>query len=149
VSDPTGHDALARWLAYAHPLWMIASLVLATLALRAGLALRRARRGRRPRERAALRRHARLGKAAVVLVVLGYAGGLVSMALLRGREVFGTAHAFAASVALALFAVTGVLGVRLERRMGLRRPVDLHAYLALAAILAGALSLATGFVLLP
>jgi hypothetical protein len=128
---------------------MILALSLAGLALRAGLRLRRARLGRRPRPRGDVARHARLGKLAVAGVCFGYGAGLVSMAFLRGREVFQTPHSLVASLALGLFLVVGILGFRLERRMGRRRPVNAHALLALAAALVAAVSLATGFVILP
>jgi hypothetical protein len=145
--DPTGSDALLRGLAWGHPLWMAISLCVVALALRAGLGLRRARLRRAPRSRAELDRHARLGKLAVILVVVGFAGGPLSMALLRGREPFGTAHALAGVCAALLFAAAGLLGRRLERARG--RPLRAHAALALAATLAAAAAFATGFVLLP
>jgi hypothetical protein len=145
--DPTGSDALARALAWGHPLWMLVSLGAAGLALRAGLGLRRARLQRRPRTHAALDRHARLGKLAVVLVLVGFAGGPLSMAWLRGREPFGTAHAFAGVCAALLFAGAGLLGRRLERGRG--RPLGAHAALALGATLAAVIAFATGLVLLP
>jgi hypothetical protein len=145
--DPTGSDALLRGLAWGHPLWMAVSLGVAALALRAGLRLRRARLRRAPRTRAELDRHARLGKLAVGLVLVGFAGGPLSMALLRGREPFGTAHALAGVCAAILFAAAGLLGRRLERGRG--RPLRAHATLAVAAALAAAIAFATGFVLLP
>ena len=145
--DPTGSDALLRGLAWGHPLWMLVSLGAAALALRAGLGLRRARVRRRPRTRAELDRHARLGKLAVVLVLVGFAGGPLSMALLRGREPFGTAHAVAGVCAALLFAAAALLGRRLEQGRG--RPVRAHATLAIAAALAAAIAFATGLVLLP
>ena len=145
--DPTGHDALARGLAFVHPAWMLIALVTASLALRAGLRLRRARRARRGRTAAELRRHARLGKAAVTLLVLGFAGGPLSMLWLRGRDPFGTAHAWLGVLAASLFVAVAVLGRRLE--LGRGRPVEAHALLALMGSLAAAASLVTGLVLLP
>jgi hypothetical protein len=126
---------------------MAVSLGVAALALRAGLALRRARLRRAPRTRAELDHHARLGKLAVIGVVVGFAGGPLSMALLRGRDPFETTHAWAGVGAALLFAATGLLGRRLERARG--RPLAAHATLALAATLAAAIAFATGFVLLP
>ncbi len=145
--DPTGSDATLRWLAYGHPLWMVISLGTAALALRAGLRLRRARLRRWPRTRTELERHARLGKLAVILVLIGFGGGPLSMAFLRGREPFDTAHALAGGCAALLFAAAALLGRRLERGRG--RPVRAHAALAVAAALASAIALVTGFVLLP
>jgi hypothetical protein len=147
VTDLAAQEGLARWLAYAHPLWMIAAIGLATLALRSGLALRGARRRGERRRAPELRRHLALAKPALLLVVLGFAGGPLSMAWLRGREPFGTAHAWIGSTALVLFVAAGILGRRLERGRG--RPLDAHALLATLAVLAAAAAALTGFVLLP
>ena len=149
--DPTGHDALYRWLAYGHPAWMLIAIAMAGLALRAGLGLRRARLARLPRKAAARAHHTRLGKIAVTLILLGFLGGPLSMWLLRGRAPYETAHAFLATLAAALFASVAILGRRLERGGGRsrRRMIDTHAALALLATLAAAVALATGFVLLP
>jgi hypothetical protein len=145
--DPTGHDALFRALAWLHPAWMTAALAVAALALRAGLGLRRARRAARGRTAAQVRRHTRLGKVAVTLVLLGFASGPLSMAWLRGREPFGTAHALAGVTTALCFLALFAVGRRLERGRG--RPVEAHAALALLASLAAAVSAVTGFVLLP
>lgn len=131
---------------------MVVALALVGLALRAGLALRRARLGRQPRSAEARAHHARLGRTAVTLVALGFLGGPLSMWWLRGRVPYETAHAFLASLAAALFVSVAVLGRRLERGQGRsrsRRAVEAHARLALLATLAAALAFVSGFVLLP
>ena len=147
MSDPAAHDGLARWLAYVHPLWMAASIVLAGMALRIGLGLRAARRGRAPRRAGARARHLALAKPAVAMLLVGFVGGPLSMVWLRGREPFGTAHAWIGTLAIALFVAVAVLGRRLERGRG--RPVDAHALLAGLAMLVAAVAALTGFVLLP
>jgi hypothetical protein len=128
---------------------MIVSLGLAALTLRAGLRLRRARRAGRPRSPRDLRRHLRLAKPTLALLVIGFAGGPVSMVALRGREAFATAHAWIALVTLALLLTTGALGRRLEHPRGRPRPVEAHALFALLSTLAAAAALTTGLVLLP
>jgi hypothetical protein len=147
VNDPAAHDALARWLAYAHPAWMAASIALAAAALRSGIRLRRGRQRRARRGPDDLRRHLRLAKPAVMMIFVGFAGGPASMWWLRGREPFDTAHALAGCTALVLFAGAAAMGRRLERRRG--RPLDAHAALALLAVLAAGVAAVTGFVLLP
>ncbi|MEB2344663.1 MAG: DUF4079 family protein [Deltaproteobacteria bacterium] len=147
MTDPAAQGGLARWLAYAHPAWMLAALTLAALALRSGLALRRARRLRVRRRPEDLRRHLAVAKPALVMVAAGFAGGPLSMAWLRGREPFATAHAWIGVAALLLFVAAGILGRRLERGRG--RPRDAHALLATLALLAAAGAALTGFVLLP
>ena len=126
---------------------MLLSLVLAAATLRAGLALRRARRLGQRRSAEAYRRHLRLAKPALVLIVLGFAGGLVSSVWLRGWSAFETAHGLVASAALATFLATGTLGWRLEH--GASHAVEWHARLAALAVLLAAAAIGTGFVLLP
>lgn len=127
---------------------MLLSLAVAFAALRAGLRLRSARLRRAPRPRDAVPRHVRRAKPAVAMLALGFLAGPVSAWWLRGWEPFGTAHAWVGTLAMALFAATAALGWRLER--GAARPlVEAHAWLALAASLAAAAALGTGFVLLP
>ena len=145
--DPTGHDPLALYLAYLHPLWMLASLALALATLRRGLALRRARKRGQRRTADAYRRHLRLAKPTLVLLAVGYAGGIASSVLLRGWDAFGTVHSLVASAALAVLLATGTLGWRLEH--GRSRAVEWHARLAALAVLLAAAAIGTGLVLLP
>jgi hypothetical protein len=126
---------------------MMASLAVAAAALRAGLRLRRARqRGERhrPGDR---RRHLRLAKTALVLLSVGFVAGPASAVWLRGWDPFSTLHAWAALLALTLFAATGWLGRQLERGALARR--ELHAALGLLAVLVAVAALLTGLVLLP
>jgi hypothetical protein len=145
--DLTGRDALAFYLAYVHPAWMLVSLALAGAALRAGLALRRARRVGRRRSAEEYRRHLRFAKPTLVLLAVGFALGLASSVGLRGWSALGTAHGAVASAALASFLATGALGRALER--GTSRAVEWHARLAALSLLLAAAALGTGFVLLP
>jgi hypothetical protein len=126
---------------------MLLSLAAGALTLRAGLALRRARvRGQR-RTAADYRRHLRLAKPALAMLVLGFAGGLASSLWLRGWPALESAHGLVASAALAALLATGALGRRLER--GRREHVEWHARLAAVATLLSAAALGTGLVLLP
>ena len=145
--DPTGLDPVAFYLAYLHPLWMLGSLALAAAALRAGLALRRARRLGQRRTAEAYRRHLRLAKPALVLLALGFGGGITSSVLLRGWNAFESGHGLVACAALAVLLTAGTLGWRLEH--GQRRFVEWHARLAALSVLLAAAAIGTGFVLLP
>ncbi len=147
MSDPASHDALTRALAYGHPLWMSVAIAMAALAARSGLRMRRARRLGERRDPGDRTRHLRIAKTAVVLITLGAGGGPLSMALLRGRDPFETAHAWIATLALVLFLSTAWLGRQLERGRG--RPLDAHALLAALALLCAGVAAVTGFVLLP
>ena len=147
MNDPAAHEGLARWLAYAHPLWMVASIGLAALALRKGLGLRRARlRHLRP-EPAALRGHLALAKPAVAMLLVGFLAGPLSMVTLRGRDPFETAHGWIGATTIVLFVATAWMGRQLELRRS--RSVDTHALLAALAMLAAAVAALTGLVLLP
>jgi len=126
---------------------MVASVVLAGLALRAGLVLRRARLGPGRRAAAARARHLRLAKTTVAVVLVGFVGGPLSMFFLRGRTPFVTVHALLGTLAAALFVAAGVLGHRMEE--GRSRAVDVHGLLGVAAFLAATAAAIAGLVLLP
>jgi len=126
---------------------MVASVVLAGVALRAGVAARRARRRGRGRLPALRRAHLRVAKPAVAAVVVGFAGGPLSMWLLRDRAPFGTLHAGLGLLVVTLFAAAAVLGRRLES--GHRGAAAWHGRLGLAAVLAAGAAAVAGFVLLP
>jgi hypothetical protein len=147
VSDPSAHDPWTRVLAFGHPLWMSVSIAIAVLAARSGLQMRNARRFGTRRDPAMRNRHHRPAKLAVALVAVGFVGGPLSMAFLRGREPFETAHAWIATAALALFLATALVGRRLER--GRLQSRDLHALVAALALLAAGVAAMTGWVLLP
>jgi hypothetical protein len=144
ITEP---DAWPSALAYAHPLWMSLALATAALAARSGLRMRSARRLGTRRDPAERARHLRLAKLAVAAIAVGAAGGPLSMAWLRDRPVFETAHGAVATLALALFLATAWIGRGLER--GRRRDVEAHALVAALALLAGGVAALTGFVLLP
>lgn len=150
--DPTGHDAVARTLAYGHPALMVFALVLAALALRAGLGLRRSRLGQAQRQPGLLRAHLRLAKPAVLLLLAGFVGGPLSAFWLRDWSPFGTLHAWLGLLAAGLFAGAGWLGRALSRGpvAGERAVVVArHGRLGALAMLVGAVAAAAGMVLLP
>jgi hypothetical protein len=129
-----------RWLAYLHPVAMLAVLALGLVVLLEGLAIRRARM---LRQRYDSRRHRRLARWFVALVVIGFGSGLFSMAVLRGKPIFGSVHSALTSAALVTFAIATALGFHLERnpRSALRgvhvAAGSLGLLLAFAAAVAG------------
>jgi hypothetical protein len=134
------------WLVWLHPLLMTALLALALLVLREGLRIRRGRIVGRPVDS---RRHRRLGRVAVPLLVAGFAAGLASMAWLRpGEPLAGSVHFRLALPALLGFALGGALGLRLERGAG-PRTRRLHAWLGALGLLFGLAAGAAGFSILP
>jgi hypothetical protein len=126
---------------------MVGSVLLAGLALRAGLVLRRARLGEGRRAPGARARHLRLAKPAVVVVLVGFVAGPLSMLFLRDRTPFATLHALLGTLAASLFLAAAVLGHRIEE--GTSRAADAHGMLGVAAFLAAAGAAIAGFVLLP
>jgi hypothetical protein len=135
------------WLAYAHPVWMIATLVVIALALRPALELRRRRRAKL-RGLAELRaRHLRYARPAVALAIVGFAAGLVSAVQLRGWDLLHTFHGWLALAAVVAFATAAVLGSQVER--GKRAALAAHAAVALTAAGLSALTALAGLVLLP
>ncbi len=126
---------------------MVASIALAFLTLRAGLALRRPRLAGQRRPPELRRRHVRLAKPAVVFILIGFAAGIASAIFLRGWTPFSTFHAALAVVAAGLFTATAILGRRLET--GRSRALDPHAILGGLAVLLAAVAAVAGFVILP
>lgn len=126
---------------------MVVALACAFAALRAGLALRRAKRTGAPGRRALLVQHLRVAKPAVALLLVGFALGPASMIWLRGSEPFSTLHAGLGSLAAALFIAAAAIGHRMEEGKG--GSADAHAIAGIAALLAAAAAAVAGFVLLP
>ncbi len=126
---------------------MVASLTVAALALRAGLVLRRARRGDRRRTSLSRRAHLRLAKPAVGLLLAGFIAGPLSVLALRDWQPFRTFHGGLGMLVAGLLIATAVLGRRLE--MGRSRGFDAHALLGMLALLGAAIAAVAGFVLLP
>jgi len=138
---------LPRWLAYAHPAWMVVALGLALVALRLGLTLRRARLRGTPAPRGTRRLHLRVAKLAVAFVLLGFLAGPLSVWGLRDWTPLSTFHGLVGGVAAVLFAGAAAQGRRLER--GDREARTLHAWLGAGALLAGLVAAMAGFDLLP
>lgn len=138
---------LARWLAFAHPLWMTVSLGLAVATARLGLEIRSRRRHGEAVGRALRDRHLRFGQSAIALVVVGFAAGPPSMAWLRGRPVFESFHAVLGLIVLGLFLWTGWSGRALAA--GNREARDVHRIAAAASIAVALVSAVAGFRLLP
>jgi hypothetical protein len=126
---------------------MVGGIVLAVLALRAGVEVRRARARGAGRIADLRRRHLGLAKLAVPVLLLGFVGGPLSMAWLRDREAFGTLHGALGVVVAALFVATAVWGRRVEQ--GRLDAATLHGRLALVAVIGAAAAAVAGFVLLP
>ena len=126
---------------------MSASLLLAALALRNGLAIRRARQTRRPPPRGARQRHLRLAQPAFFLLCIGFAAGIASAVWLRGFAPLRSFHGVLGTIAIALFVLTWRAGERLEH--GDLSVRERHARLALAAMLVAVLTAIAGFAILP
>ena len=126
---------------------MVGSLLCAGAALRAGLSLRRARAARRPPPPGSRLRHLRIAKLAVVLICVGFAGGVASAIWLRGLAPLRSFHGLLGVLALSLFLLAARMGARLEHGDAAVRAV--HARLGAGALLAGVAAALAGLVLLP
>jgi len=138
---------LLRLLAFVHPAWMVASVGLAIATARLGLEIRKRRASGRVVGSELRRRHLRLGKTAIALVLVGFVLGSVSMVWLRERPAFDSFHGILGIIVSGLFAWTGLSGRSLAR--GDQSARGLHRLVAAASIGAALLSAVAGFVLLP
>jgi len=141
------HATTLRLLAFAHPVWMVTSLALALATARLGLRIRKRRSAGQPVGAELRRRHLRLGRLAIALVVAGFALGPLSMALFRARPVFESFHGVLGIIVTGLFLWTGHSGRALSRGDPTAR--GLHRLVAAGAIGAALFSAVAGFVLLP
>jgi hypothetical protein len=126
---------------------MVVALVLCLLALRAGLSIRRARLAHRPPPRGARTMHLRTAKPGVLLLLVGFAIGPLTVAFLRNWTPMTTFHALLGGCAAVLFVGAALQGARLER--GDRSARQVHAALAAGALLLAMAAAIAGFALLP
>jgi hypothetical protein len=134
-----------RWLAYVHPVFMLALLALALLVLREGLGIRRARLARAPFDAS---RHRRLARVLVPAVVAGAVLGVVSIVWLRGDPPTRSVHFPIALGAAALMSCAGVLGLVLERGGG-GRTRAMHALCGALGVLLALAAAVAGMAILP
>jgi hypothetical protein len=143
---------LAESLPYLHPIWQIAALILMGIGLSIGLVLRRERElPWDPAVRAALvRRHLAVTATFLGMLTAGHVMGLVTMAYVRHRPLFRSAHAYFGTIALGLFWLGAAYGVKLARGGPLTpRDYSNHAFcVILGALLALAVAV-MGYGLLP
>ena len=134
-----------RWLAYLHPLLMISVLALALFVLREGLRIRRARLAGTAFDS---RRHRRLARWVVLLVVGGALAGLFSMGWLRGRPLAESVHFPLAGAAALLIVAAGGFGLWLERGAPLRART-VHALCGAMGVLLALGAAVAGMAILP
>jgi len=128
---------------YLHPAFQVLVLGLGLAVLTYGLRLRRARRaGAGPARAHLAARHMRLGRWFAALLPVGYLLGVAGMGLALRETVLQTAHAFFATLALALLFLTAWLGRRLRLAIGREDLRQVHAYAAFVTIF---LALAVAF----
>lgn len=133
------------WLAYLHPVAMLAVLVLAVFVLREGLRIRRGRLTRRPVDST---RHRRWARVLVVGVMLGFGFGLFSMAVFRAKPLAQSVHFPLVAGALLAITSAGGLGLLLERGGSLRTRT-LHALCGALGVLLALGAAVAGMALLP
>ena len=138
---------IIRVLAFVHPAWMVASLVMAIATAKLGLEIRKRRRNERPVGRPLRDRHLRFGKRALSMIAVGFLLGPASMFFLRDRNPFESFHGILGVIVLGLFVWTGWSGRALAA--GRRDARDIHRIAAASSIGAAMFSVVAGFILLP
>ena len=138
---------IIRVLAFVHPAWMVASLVLAIATARLGLEIRRRRRNSRPVGSDLRNRHLRFGKRAISMIAFGFLLGPASMFFFRDRNPFDSFHGILGVIVLGLFLWTGWSGRALAA--GDPEAREIHRIAAASSIAAAMFSVVAGFILLP
>src|SRR4030042_3900101 len=96
--------SLPEIVLYLHPVWQVAALLLMGIGLSIGLRLRRERKlPWDPAVRTALvKRHLAVTATFLGMLTTGHVMGLITMAYLRHKPLFRSAHAYFGTIALAL-----------------------------------------------
>ncbi|MCP4004346.1 MAG: DUF4079 family protein [bacterium] len=134
------------WLAYAHPIAMLAVLVLGLWVLREGLRIRRAGLTHRKVDSG---RHARRARLFAALLILGCAAGLASQAWLREKPVLESVHSWLVGGTLLAISITATLGLRLEGQPEKRGFRTVHALLGSLGMLLALAAAVAGWSILP
>jgi hypothetical protein len=125
---------------------MLISIGLVSIALRAGLAMRRRRLRGIPPDSNLLKRHLALAKPGVFFVCFGFVGGGISSLLFRGWQPLQSLHGIVGLLVVILFSLTAYLGKRSQRGEG---DPALHGLFGVLGVLVALLAGVAGFVLLP
>jgi hypothetical protein len=139
-------------LAYVHPVMQVLVLLMALATLRLGLALKRHRTGQRRLQQwqAIFQRHTQLGLLFAACLAVGYVLGVFSMALLRQRPPFRSAHFFFGTIALLLFVGGSYAGWRLKQGTPQYAEVrDIHGFMVYLGLFVALGVAVMGFILLP
>lgn len=135
------------WVSFVHPALSALGLALCWLTLRAGLAVRDARRKGQPSLQARHLAHLRLARPSVGLVVASFPMGLGTAVLAREMAPLATAHGWLATGTTVALLLAAVAGWRLGKApAGARGP---HVGLGLLGLLLGLITALTGIELLP
>jgi hypothetical protein len=125
---------------------------MALATLRLGLALKRHRTGQRRLQQwqAIFQRHTQLGLLFAACLAVGYVLGVFSMALLRQRPPFRSAHFFFGTIALLLFVGGSYAGWRLKQGTPQYAEVrDIHGFMVYLGLFVALGVAVMGFILLP
>lgn len=139
-------------LPYIHPLFQILVLLIGLKTTFSGFRVRSERRyhGEGGRRLIMRNNHIRWGILFILLFTAGYAAGIFSMMLIRGKNPLRTPHAYFSTFCLSLFLIGGILGIRLKRMED--PPEDdlqLHALFTISGFILSLLNVIFGYGLLP
>ena len=144
--------SLPEIVLYLHPVWQVAALLLMGIGLSIGLRLHRERNlPWDPAVRAALvKRHLAVTATFLGMLTAGHVMGLITMAYVRHKPLFRSAHAYFGTIALALFWLGAVYGAKLARGGSLTaRDYSNHAFCVLLGALLALAVAVMGYTLLP
>jgi hypothetical protein len=94
-------------------------------------------------------RHVRAGIVFLTMLLVGYAAGPLTLALVRGEAVYRSAHALSATLVVLLFGYGAFLGVRLWRGRAGPEERTLHAFCMGLGLFCAFVTMMLGLGLLP
>jgi len=141
---------LSRSLAFFHPVFQAAALILGLYLLVLGLRIKKSRRQKAGIQTARLATlHIRLARWFIASITAGYLLGLLGMRFAIDESVFATAHSYFGTISLSLYLGTAYLGRKLRLAPDRQDIRQIHSFMAFLAVFVSLLVAILGFQLLP
>lgn len=140
------------FLPYIHPLFQILVLLTGLKTLLSGLKIKSERRYQATsKRRLQLRKlHVKWGIFFILLYLIGFSAGIISMILIRDKNPFRTPHAYFSAFCLCLFLTGTLIGLKIRKTDNPSTDdLQLHALFTISGFILSLLNVILGYGLLP